>query len=207
MPDRGYGMRVVEDTPRALRTAAFRSLLRTGSLVRAEQLAADVGLPLTEVEERLRTMERAGWIRLNDDGLVVGSCGLNVTPDRHRLDFGDRSFWTWCAWDALGIFGALGVSGTVRSFNPVDGAPLHLAFRLGTPEHGDLVLFRPDEDYGLSCANLYEDWCSKSNFFEGEDAARTWAVSRDVQGQVLALPEATALAGEAWAPLTRGIRL
>ena len=41
--------------------------------------------------------------------------GLRVTKDRDEIELDGRCFWTWCAYDILGIFGALKASGSALS--------------------------------------------------------------------------------------------
>src|SRR5262249_61591777 len=71
-----------------IRGAAFRRLFRTGSPVRVEELAADLGHPVEEIAQRVDELRRRGRIRLDEKGWVAGSAGLSVGPDRHRSEVG-----------------------------------------------------------------------------------------------------------------------
>jgi hypothetical protein len=103
-----------------------------------------------------------------------------------------------CAYDVLGIFGALQADGTARSASPYSGESLELHFRQGRPELTSLVLFRPNDGY-MSCrASVYEDWCPNSNFFESREAASAWATARNLPGRVHHLAEAADLATGNW---------
>jgi len=75
-----------------IRGAAFRRLFRTGSPVRVEELAADLGHPVEEIAQRVDELRRRGQIRLDEEGWVAGSAGLSVGPDRHRIEIGGRTF-------------------------------------------------------------------------------------------------------------------
>ncbi len=99
-----------------IRGAAFRRLIRTGSAASIEDLATDKGRPVEEVGHQVDELSRLGRVRLDDRGRVAGSGGLSIGPDRHQIELDDRKFWTWCAYDVIGIFGALRASGE---------APLH----------------------------------------------------------------------------------
>ena len=186
-----------------IRNAAFRSLLSTASPVAASDLAAATGISSKEVADVLEELDKAGRIRRDAGGRVIGSAGLNVTPDRHEIELDGRRFWTWCAYDILGIFGALHASGRATSPSP-DGSTIEVRFEGGRPVSNAAVVFRPDEDLIECCANVYEEWCPNSNLFESEAAALRWSRARGLAGHVLALGEASDVAAASWRPLVRG---
>ncbi|HZU16592.1 MAG TPA: organomercurial lyase [Candidatus Dormibacteraeota bacterium] len=186
--------------------AAFRRLLRTGRRAEVRDLASDLGRPVEEVEARVAALDAEGRMRLDDAGGVVGAAGLSVVPDRHRLDLDRRTLWTWCAFDLIGIAGALRADGVGRSVSPWSGLPLEVRFRGGQPEPGPLALFRPDDAERAGCRNLYREWCSNTNLFESPEAARAWSEQRRLRGRVLGLGEAADLARGRWEPLTEGLR-
>jgi alkylmercury lyase len=188
-----------------IRGAAFRRLLRTGSPVRVEQLAADLCRSVEEIVQRVDELSRRGRIRLDEEGKVAGSAGLSVRPDRHRIEIGGRTFWTWCAYDVVGIFGALRASGEAHSTSPAGGGAIEVHFKGGQPLPSAAVLFRPDDGYLRCCDNVYEEWCPNSNFFEDEGAARTWSNDRGLSGRVLTLHEATELGARDWESVARGL--
>ncbi|MBJ7597967.1 organomercurial lyase [Candidatus Nephthysia bennettiae] len=152
-------------------------------------------------------LSQLGRIRLDDRRRVTGSGGLSVGPDRHQIELDGRKFWTWCAYDVVGIFGALRASGEARSASPFSGTALEVHFRDGRPLAPQLVLFRPDEADLACCSSVYDDWCPNSNFFESEDAAWIWSRGRGLQGRVLTLDEAAKLATREWGQLTGGLRI
>ncbi len=57
------------------------------------------------------------------------------------------------------------------------------------------------------CANVYEDWCPNSNFFESREVAAAWAAARSIPGRVMERAEAADLATRNWEPLADGLRL
>jgi alkylmercury lyase len=173
-----------------IRAAAFRELLRT----RRPVVPADIGLPPAAVEE----LRAEGRLRVDGAGAITGSAGLSVAPDRHEIVLDGHRLWTWCAYDILGIFGALAASGRSRSPSPGGGA-IDLTFDSGRPQAAPgVVLFRPPESEMACCRNVYEEWCPNSNLFESEAAALAWSAERAVAGRVLGLDEAADLATAAW---------
>ena len=185
-----------------VRGAAFRRLLRSAAPATPDQLAGDLGQPPDPVRTAIGTLRRHGLARLDAVGRVIGAAGLSIQPDRHEIDLGGRRFWTWCAYDILGIFGALRATGQARSTSPDTGEPVEIYFTGGQPEPAPLVLFLPDEDYAACCTSTYDDWCPNSNFFHTAEAACSWAADHGVTGDVLALPQAAERGAAGWRPLT-----
>jgi alkylmercury lyase len=189
------------DLPGMVRVEAFRQLLASGSPVEVDSLASSAACSFAELVAVLDELDVAGRIRRDDTGRVVGSSGLSVIPDRHRIELDGRKFWTWCAYDILGIFGAYRASGTAFSPSPATGETIQVRFRDGRPKVGGVVLFRPSDSYAACCTNLYEEWCPNSNLFENRNSAESWSTSRGLEGRILGLEEASVLATDEWLPL------
>lgn len=185
-----------------VRGAAFRRLLSTAAPATPDQLGGDLGQAPAQVRAALDTLRRQGLAWLDATGRVVGTAGLSIRPDRHEIDLGGHRFWTWCAYDILGIFGALRATGQARSTIPDTSEPVEIHFTGGQPEPAPLVLFLPDDDYAACCTSTYDDWCPNSNFFHTAEAARSWAAGHGVTGDVLTLPEAAEHGAARWRPLT-----
>lgn len=191
-----------EDLAGVVRDEAFRQLLASGDPATCTGLAASLGLSFDMLSGALEELNAAGRIRRDETGRVVGSAGLSVVPDRHQIDLDGRMFWTWCAYDILGIFGALRATGTAASRSPATGASITLRFRDGRPEKAGIVLFRPSDSYAACCTSIYDEWCPNSNFFEEAESARVWLESHELEGRILSLDEACELATKDWLPLT-----
>jgi hypothetical protein len=198
---------VSEELKTGVRRVAFRRLLRTASPVPVQDLAADLCLPVEEVGAVVRTLRDRGAIHLDPEDRVTGASGLSIAPDRHRIELADRTYWTWCAYDFMGIFGALRATGMAHSRDPLSGMEVVVGFESGRPRPSSLVLFRPDDRLRVSCTNVYEQWCPHSNLFESAEAARAWARDRSLDGQVMTLAEAGELATEGWRPMVDGFHL
>ena len=186
------------DSNNLLRAVAFQHLIRNSQPVTPEQLAEASGLDLERTTTMLEELDRAGRIRRDGTGRVVGSAGLSVRPDRHQIELNGRKFWTWCAYDILGIFGALRADGDARSPSPPDRTVIELRFVGGRPQHAEAVLFRPAEDVMSQCDNVYEEWCPNSNLFASRKLAQAWADEHQLAGRVLSLEEASSLATQEW---------
>ncbi len=186
------------DSQDLIRRVSFRFLLARSEPVEAKELAAATGIKLERLSALLDTLDAAGRIRRDNSGRVVGSAGLSVVPDRHEIELDGRKFWTWCAYDILGIFGALGASG--RAFSPSPGAgTIEIHFKRGRPVKNHTVLFRPDEGLMSQCENVYEEWCPNSNLFADAERASRWAGEHGPGGRVMSLDEASDLGTADWA--------
>jgi len=193
----------LDDIHGLVRGEAFRHLLAAGVPATGEDLAASIGLAADNVSRVLDELNAAGRIRRDEGGRVIGSAGLSVVADRHQIDFEGRRFWTWCAYDILGIFGALRATGTAASQSPATAAPITIRFHDGRPEATGVVLFRPSDSLAASCTSVYEEWCPNSNFFEDTASARAWSASHRLEGRVLSIEEASDLATAEWTPVTQ----
>ena len=204
--DSALGLRLANegDLLGMVRVEAFRQLFASGSPVNVNKLASAVGCPPARLLITLDELDRAGRIRRDETGRLVGSAGLSVIPDRHRIELNGRTFWTWCAYDILGIFGADKATGSAFSLSPATGATLQVRFHDGRPKVDRVVLFRPSDSAAACCTNLYEEWCPNSNFFEDKRSAESWSTSRKIEGRIMGLEEASVRATGEWMPLFTG---
>lgn len=171
----------------AVLSLAFNELLEATQPVSVRLLAERLGTPLNALELRLAALAERGWIRRDTDGGVVGSRGLSIEPTRHELQLPQGRRFTWCAYDTLGIFGALAVSGQIRSKTPLE-QPVELEVVDGRPVAANgVVLFFPQRQV----TSVVEEWCPLANFFLDAEAADAWAAANEVEGQVLTLEQAS----------------
>ncbi len=191
------------DAQTLVQRAAFQLLLARGGAIGLNDLAQHSGVRLESVSNLVDLLDGAGRVRRNVAGEVVGSGGLSVIADRHEIELDGRRFWTWCAYDILGIFGVTGATGRAVSPSPPHGRPIVLHFTRGRPDKHGAVLFRPDENLMTSCENVYEQWCPNSNLFTSRELAEQWADQQSLVGRVLDLDEASDLATEAWKDVIR----
>ncbi len=197
-PDLGSGPAFEQ----ALLATAFRLLLADGRPVSPARLAEALAGDPAQVERTLAWLDQHGRLRRDPTGSVTGSHGLSVTPTSHELVLeqepgGERRYWTWCPWDAVGILAALGASGRVRSTSPSSGQPIAVDFVDGMPANADpgLVVFFADTD---CCDSVIDQWCPLVNLFEHAQVAQAWAAEHGVRGTPVPLAEATRRGKDAW---------
>lgn len=142
-------------------------------------------------------MHARGRIEFNNDGHLMGNAGLSLTPSRHQLTIGNNTRWTWCALDAVGILGALGATGTVRSFDPQTGESIQVKFVDGSPDTDTQLFILNDYANG----SVREDWCPRVNFFTTLEAAQAWIAGNNLDGSIVAVSQIAGDAAAGWRPV------
>ena len=118
-----------------LRNRTYRALVALGRAPTAGELGDE-----QEV--------KVGWRRLHDaHALVLNPATdelrmlnpFSAVPTAYRVRAHDRWWYANCAWDALGILGALGVDGRVESSCPDCGEPYAVNVTRGRVDDPDLL--------------------------------------------------------------------
>lgn len=178
----------------ALLARAFWLLLDHGRPVEVGVLAGALQREPAAVAAAVDQLVRAGLIRWDLAGRLLGSHGLSVAPTNHELLIDGRRRWTWCAYDAVGILGALEADGQVRSRSPHSGTVIELTFDAGQPAATDAVGFMAQGP----CRSVIDDWCPLVNLFEHHQAAAAWARRHRISGAARPVVQATRLGAAAW---------
>jgi alkylmercury lyase len=140
-------------------------------------------------------IDGAGMVARRDPaGRLLGSHGLSVAPTHHELLIDGKRRWTWCAYDAVGILGALAATGRVRSRSPRSGTLIELRFQAGRPAATEAVVFMAQGP----CRSVIDDWCPLVNLFEHDQAATAWARQDQAAGTVVPVAQATRAGAAAW---------
>lgn len=91
---------------------------------------------------------RAGWRRLHEaHALVLNPATdeirmanpFSAVPTAYRVRADDRWWYANCAWDAFGVFSALGVDGRIESSCPDCGEPYAVEVTSGGIDRSDLL--------------------------------------------------------------------
>lgn len=200
---------VLDEAAARVRRAAFTRLLATAAPVDVATLSADAGLSEPEVETALSDLADTGAITrqansAGDRGLggpVVAAGGLAVAPARHQLLLAGQVFWTWCAFDGIGIPAALGVDAVLDTRCPACGQPIRVTITGGQPPAvTPLVGWLP----GRACANVQDDFCPEANLFCTDAHLASWrATAGEPQGTAGTLAELAETGRRVWVDLTR----
>ena len=201
---RGLSVLSCEDLFAAeVQAEAFEMLLNSGKRFSPESLSKSKGVEMSEVSERIMTLQRAGLVQLDEDGYIVGAGGLTLTPTKHEMSINGRTFWGWCAFDVLGIFGALQAPGSARSVDPSTNEHFEVNFARGVPQDTDLAIYVEDPVAGHS---IRDGWCSKVNFFRSRAAAEAWVDGNTSGGSLFMVGNVMPVAREAWRRAGMGFR-
>jgi alkylmercury lyase len=164
-------------------------LLAKGKPVSTDLIAEATRVPMAVINQLLDS-----WYGVRRDlaGRVTGYWGLTITPTKHQLKIGDRTLFTWCAWDTLFLPQVLDAAVVVESECPVSGNPVCLEInssgyreQAGAPIFISFVL--PDQ--AEVEADVINSFCCHVNFLLGYVAADRW-ISRNPGAFLLTIKEA-----------------
>lgn len=201
-------LEVLDEAAARVRRAAFTRLLATAAPVDVATLAADTGLSEAQVEAALADLADTGAITRQANGAgggapggaVVAAGGLAVAPARHQLQLAGQTFWTWCAFDGIGIPAALDADAVLDTRCPACGQPIRITVTRGEPlPDSPVVGWLP----GRACGNVQDDFCPEANLFCSDAHLASWrAAAGDPPGTAGTLVELAEVGRQVWADLT-----
>lgn len=179
----------------AVRAQLFLALLATGHPIPVAAVGAPAGIDVAAVRQAIDALVSAGRVTVTDGmQAVTGSLGLSVVPCRHRLDLPLGRRYTWCALDAVGVFGALRTTGSITSTTP-RGERVMVRLSDGRPVGaGTVVVLIPERGPGPTV----HSWCPLVNFFLAAEHARDWSDENDLPAAIVPVREVTSLGTELW---------
>lgn len=183
-----------------VRRAAFHRLL-DGSDATVGALVEDTGLPATGVWAALDVLVAAGTATVDESGEVFAVGGLSIVAAAHELLLGERAYWTWCAFDGIGIPAALGMDAEARTRCGHCGTRLDVPITTGAPPpDSPLVGWLP----GQTCRNVQADFCPAANLFCTAEHLAAWrAEAGNPPGRSAPLADLAALGTQVWAEMRR----
>lgn len=193
-------LEVLDGEAARVRCAAFGRLLADAAAVDVATLAAATGLAPDQIASTLDHLAATGAITLDPTGAVVAAGGLSVTPAGHRLRLGGRQFWTWCAFDGIGIPAALDLDAILDTQCPHCHQPIQVAIASGRPPAGSPVVgWLP----GGPCGNVQADFCPDANLFCNDAHLTAWRTAADdPPGTTASLLQLADTGRRVWADLT-----
>ncbi len=203
------GVRAIDEVEEAIgvppevavvRSAGFRLLLEHPGPISPTVWAEAAGIDTDALQTMLERDDVRGRVRLGDEGQLLAIAGLSVERTRHEIRIEGVTRWTWCALDAIGIFGALEADGSVESTSPLGDTPIRITFVSGVPDT-DAVLFIAE---GYDGRSVVENWCPTINFFACQGDARRWIAEAGLVGDVVPVSEIAPRAAEMWRPVVEG---
>lgn len=123
----------------AIRNLTYRSMVETGRVPTAAELAITADLDEAQVRAAWRRLHEAHAIVLDEDGAIRMLNPFSAVPTTFRVTAAGRDWYANCGWDAFGIGAALGVDSVIHTECPDCHEPLEVAVRQGSPERTDLI--------------------------------------------------------------------
>ena len=179
---------------RQIEATAFQTLLRTVKPVFLDHLAKTMETSAATISSCIDKLRQVGHVRLDSDGHIVGIFGLSLTPTVHELSIDGMRFWAWCAFDVIGILGALHASGSVRSLDPFSNEIIRLEFINGIPQDRSLTVYMAD----LPKSSVCDSWCPNVNFFTSVASAEAWGQANKTAGSSVSAGALVPVAREVW---------
>jgi hypothetical protein len=193
---------------RAVQQAVLRSFAATGRPPEQAELAEALAPYGGSTPRVLAQLHAGDFLRLDDTGRIQAAYPFSAAPTGHRVQIaGGPRVYAMCAIDALGIAPMLGAAVTIRSADPLTGAPITVHVPAAGEAAWDPVttvvfdgrVARAPHGPAADIA------CSTINFFTGPATAASWAGSRpDITGTILRQEEARQIAAQIFGPLLNG---
>lgn len=172
---------------------AFRILLSGSGVLPISTLAERVGTEPALVRQLLENLQRRGRVEMHQDRLL-GVYGLTLKSTEHRLTLRGSTFFTWCAFDVVGIPAALGESAEIASVCARCHTPLSLSITDGEPPKLPLVISWLAE----RCESVREQFCPTVNFYCDESHYNAALGDGQAPEIFLSLERAAEMGREIW---------
>ena len=175
-----------------LRAVAFALLLAERTPVSGADIASAAGVE--GVGGALDALAAAGWLDRDTEGRVTGAAGLSLDHGEHALMIAGYRFRTWCAYDALGIAGALGADAGIETSCGLCNVPIAVPVRSGHPPAAQPARLW----LSAGGADLRTDFCTPTVLLCSAAHAEAWATEHDHQGAILGLRAAASRGAREW---------
>lgn len=126
----------------------------------------------TSFAEAKRVANQFGEV--DEQGEVIGFAGLSIVPTNHRFEINGKTFYTWCAADALLFPSALGITARIFSTDPVSNEKIELTV---SPDKIEKVVPKSAVVSIVETAdacNIRTSLCDRVHFFTSEVTAVEW---------------------------------
>jgi len=122
----------VDELDLRIRNHLYASFVRDGTASSVAEAAEALDLPAAEVSDAYRRLHDAHALVLQPGGTEIRMLNpFAAVETSYRVEAGGRSWFANCAWDSLGILGALQGDGRIEAACPDCGEPLELEVREG----------------------------------------------------------------------------
>jgi alkylmercury lyase len=172
---------------------AFGILLRDAVALPIATLAERLDADQSLVEQVLDDLNRVGRADI-DAGRLLGIYGLTLRPTQHRLRLRGSMFFTWCAFDLVGIPAALGESAEISSECAQCHRVVSFAMIDGEPPDLPIVISWLSE----RCDSIRDQFCPTVNFYCDEAHHEAAVGAGEAPEASLSLERAAEMGRELW---------
>jgi alkylmercury lyase len=172
---------------------AFGILLSEAAALPTATLAERLGADQRLVEQVLHDLSRVGRAEM-DGGRLLGIYGLTLRPTQHCLKLRGSTFFTWCAFDLVGIPAALGESAEVSSECAQCHRVVSFAVTDGEPPDLPIVISWLSE----RCDSIRDQFCPTVNFYCDQAHYEAAVGAGQAPDASLSLDRAAAMGRENW---------
>jgi alkylmercury lyase-like protein len=131
----------VDELDLRIRNHVYASFVRDGKAQSVSEAAEALELPAADVAAAYRRLHEAHALVLQPDGTELRMLNpFSAAETTYRVEVGGRSWFANCAWDALGIPGALHGDGRIEAACPDCGEAVELEVRDGVLVRGSELL-------------------------------------------------------------------
>ena len=107
---------LMEERDVRVRVAIYDDAMTNGSLPAADQLAAQLGIPLTEIRDSLERLATGRALVLQPSSReILMANPFSAVPTPFAVRAGGRLYFGNCIWDALGIPAMLNADGQITT--------------------------------------------------------------------------------------------
>ncbi len=122
------------------------------------------------------------------EGNIVGFLGLSLMPTRHKVIIENKTFYTWCAIDAILFTEWLAVSADVYSNDPIDNTPIELKMNVD-----QLISSNPFPLFvswvkSIHTCDIRNSFCNHVLFFASDTTAKQW-LKESPNGKIITLDD------------------
>jgi len=173
--------------------AAFRMLLDDPQPLPMRLIASRLELDPGFVSRALDGLTAVGRAETRE-GELLGVYGLTLKPTQHSLELGEKQYYTWCAFDIVGIPAALGASARVSS--RCGGCDREIRFEIADGDVPALPLVI--SWLSRECDSIRADFCPSVNFFCDHEEYAAAAAAKKAPTGSLTLEQAASMGRENW---------
>ena len=127
------------DLDARVRVTVYDETMRSGFPPSGEILAAALGIRRDAVMGSLARLAAGKVLVLQDNGEILMANPYSAVPTPFVVQFGDRTAYGNCIWDALGVLAMAGADGTISASCGDCGTAMNLRVEAGVV-HGDTGL-------------------------------------------------------------------